>query len=51
MQETSNADRKRELRSLLDKLAAHPEQSLTQERERVAVLQRMLGAQAKADQA
>jgi len=48
MHETTQADREKELRSLLDKISAHPEQSWTAERERIAVLQRMLGAHEKA---
>ncbi|WP_427969139.1 hypothetical protein [Altererythrobacter sp.] len=45
MQNTTAADRKKELRELLDQIAAHPEKAWTAERERVAVLQRMLAAQ------
>ncbi len=44
MQETTTKDREKELRSLLDAIAAHPERDWTEERKRVAVLQRMLGA-------
>lgn len=47
MQETTIADREKELRDLLDHIAAHPEKPLKAERERVAVLQRMLGAHEK----
>jgi len=45
MTETTIEDRKRELRSLLDQIEAHPERAWTRERERVAVLQRMLLAE------
>lgn len=45
MQETTQADRERELRSLLDQLEAHPEKALPEVRARVAVLQKLLGAQ------
>ncbi len=45
MQNTTAADRKKELRELLDQIAAHPEKAWAAERERVAVLQRMLAAQ------
>ena len=48
MQETTTLDRERELRSLLDRITRHPERSWTAERERVAVLQRMLGAKEQA---
>lgn len=48
MQETTHADREKELRDLLDRISAHPEKAWTAERERVAVLQRMLAAQEKA---
>ena len=48
MQQTTLADRERELRELLDTLEAHPEKALPQHRARVAVLQEMLAAQAKA---
>ena len=44
MQPTTDQDRQRELRRLLDDISAHPERAWTAERERVAVLQRMLGA-------
>ena len=47
MRETTIADRERELRELLDQIEAHPEQAWTAERERVAVLQRMLAAHEK----
>lgn len=47
MQTTTDADRKAELRGLLDKVAAHPERSWSAERERIAVLQRMMGAKEK----
>ena len=45
MTETTIEDRQRELRSLLDQIEAHPERTWTRERERVAVLQRMLAAE------
>ena len=45
MHETTMEDRRKELRVLLDKIAAHPEQDLTEERRRVAVLQAMVGQQ------
>lgn len=48
MQTTTRADRENELRNLLDQIAAHPEKAWTAERERIAVLQRMLAAQEKA---
>lgn len=44
MQETTLADRERELRSLLDELEAHPEKAFPAQRERIAVLQSMLAA-------
>lgn len=48
MQETSLADRRKELRDLLDMLEAHPERPCPQERARVAVLQKLLAAHEKA---
>ena len=45
MQPTTNDDRRRELRRLLDEISAHPERAWTEERERVAVLQRLLAAE------
>lgn len=48
MQDTTQADRERELRSLLDRIAAHPDKPWTHERARVAVLQTMLAAEEKA---
>lgn len=48
MQETTTADREKELRTLLERIAAHPEKAFEAERERVAVLQRLLGAHEKA---
>ena len=48
MRETTIADRERELRELLDQIEAHPEKAWTAERQRIAVLQRMLGAHEKA---
>ena len=44
MQETTMDDRRRELETLLTKLREHPEREWKAERERVAVLQRMLAA-------
>ncbi|MEN7537948.1 hypothetical protein [Aurantiacibacter flavus] len=40
--ETTDEDRRKELKVLLDKIAAHPEHDMTAERERVAVLKRVL---------
>lgn len=48
MQETTIADRKKELRTLLDRISAHPEKPFSEERKRVAVLQGMLLAHEKA---
>ncbi len=48
MQDTTTADRKAELRKLLDQIEAHPEKPWKAERERVAVLQNMLAAKEKA---
>jgi hypothetical protein len=45
MTETTFEDRTRELRSLLERIAAHPERAWSEERERVAVLQRLLAAE------
>jgi hypothetical protein len=45
MIETTIEDRERELRSLLDRIAAYPERAWTDERQRVAVLQRLLAAE------
>ncbi len=45
MIETTMEDRQRELRGLLDQVGAHPEKAWTQERERIAVLQRILAAE------
>lgn len=42
--ETTTADRERELASLLDLIARQPERAWSEERRRVAVLQRMLAA-------
>jgi len=44
MTETTIEDRERELRTLLDRIEAHPERAWTEERRRVAVLQRLLAA-------
>lgn len=45
MTETTTEDRERELRSLLDRIEAQPERAWTDERQRVAVLQRLLAAE------
>lgn len=45
MTETTMEDRQRELRALLDRIEAHPERAWTEERERIAVLQRLLAAE------
>ena len=42
MRETTLEDRRRELRVLLSKISAHPEQDLSKERERVAVLKKLV---------
>tara|TARA_A100001391_G_scaffold95213_3_gene63111 strand:- start:27461 stop:27607 length:147 start_codon:yes stop_codon:yes gene_type:complete len=39
---TTAEDRRKELKVLLDKIAAHPERDTTAERERVAVLKKVL---------
>ena len=44
MQDVDRTDRERELAALLERISAHPERAWTQERKRVAVLQRMLAA-------
>jgi hypothetical protein len=43
--EMTIADRERELAALLATIAGHPEREWPEERRRVAVLQRMLGAE------
>ena len=48
MRDTTIADRERELRELVEKIEAHPEKPWTAERERIAILQRMLLAHEKA---
>jgi hypothetical protein len=48
MQDTTIEDRKKELRTLLDRIEAHPERDFAEERKRVAVLQGMLLAHEKA---
>jgi len=48
MQQTTHTDRENELRNLLDQISAQPNRAWTAERERVAVLQRMLAAHEKA---
>lgn len=45
MIETTIADRERELAALLQQISEHPEREWREERERVAVLQRMLAAE------
>lgn len=47
MQKTTMADREKELRDLLAKLAEHPDKAFTKERARVAVLQEQLAAREK----
>ena len=42
--QTTAEDRRKELKVLLDKIAAHPERDTTAERERVAVLKKVLAA-------
>ncbi|WP_200943126.1 hypothetical protein [Altererythrobacter sp. Root672] len=51
MIETTIEDRQRELRSLLDNIAAHPERAWAEERQRIAVLQRLLAAEEASAQA
>ena len=48
MQITTRADRERELRNLLDRIAASPDKAWTEERARVAVLQTLLASEEKA---
>lgn len=45
MQEVTRADREQELRQLLDKVSQQPNRPWTDERARIAVLQRQLAAQ------
>jgi len=45
MIETTIADRERELRGLIERIAAQPERDWSAERGRVAVLQRVLAAE------
>jgi hypothetical protein len=42
MQETTIADRKYELRQLLEQIEAHPERDWTEARKRIAVLKEMV---------
>lgn len=42
MHETTEEDRRKELRVLLDRIQQHPERDWSEERKRVAVLQQML---------
>ena len=44
MTETTIEDRERELRALLDRIEAHPERAWSDERQRVAVLPRLVAA-------
>lgn len=48
MQDTTRADRERELRSLLDRIAASPDKAWADERARVAVLQTLLASEVRA---
>jgi len=50
MHEITPEDRRRELRSLLDRIGAQPERDWTQERQRIAVLQSKLAAEEAAAQ-
>lgn len=50
MQPTTMEDRRKELRSLLDQMQAHPERDWTEEKRRVNVLREMLTAQADASE-
>ena len=48
MQQVTMEDRQRELDGLLGRIKAHPERNWSEERERIAVLQRMLAAEQRA---
>lgn len=48
MQETTLADREKELCSLLDKLKTHPEKAMPEERARAAVLQNLVAVRERA---
>jgi hypothetical protein len=43
MQEVTDEDRRKELRSLLDAIQQHPERDWSEARQRIVVLQRVLG--------
>lgn len=45
MIETTMEDRERELRALLERIGAQPEREWGEERQRIAVLQRLLAAE------
>ena len=45
MHQTTTEDRRKELRSLLDQIEAHPERDWTEARQRIAVLQSKLAAE------
>jgi hypothetical protein len=49
MIETTMQDREKELRHLLDQIAAHPERDSTEARERIRVLRATLGHAAGSD--
>lgn len=49
MIETTTADRERELRHLLDRIGTQPEREWHEERQRIAVLQRLLAAELAAN--
>ena len=49
MRETTTTDREKELRDLLDQISAHPDKAWKAERDRIAVLQRLLAAKEKAE--
>jgi len=48
MRETTPEDRRKELRSLIDRIEAHPERDWTDERRRIAILQSKLAAEESA---
>ena len=48
MHQTTTEDRRKELRSLLDQVEAHPERDWTEARQRIAVLQSKLAAEESA---
>ncbi|MCB2065507.1 MAG: hypothetical protein KDE15_02575 [Erythrobacter sp.] len=49
MQDTTAQDRRNELKSLLERIHAHPEHAFVEERKRVAVLQSLLRSQENAE--